>query len=116
MKQVMFHSAVTGMTDGITRDVVVNILDTEGKATIYADHAYPAGGQNGTAQKAKVENFYTNHTAIGGQAWDWGYAILDQSGYNIGIDFENTTKDTYNLNSLLWNLNDGEIPTLKVQE
>ena len=113
---VPFCAAVTGMTDGATRDVVVNVLDTEGKATIYADHAYPVGGQNGTSQKATVENFYTNHTAIGGQSWDWGYAILDQSGYNIGIDFENTKKDTYNLNNLLWNLNDGEIPTLKVQE
>lgn len=113
---VPFCAAVTGMTNGKTRDVVVNVLDTEGKATIYADHAYPAGGQNGTDQPAKVENFYTNHTAIGGQAWDWGYAILDQSGYTTGIDFATAKKDTYNLNSLLWTINDGEIPTLIVQE
>lgn len=113
---VPFCAAVTGTTTGITRDVVVNVLDTEGKATIYADHAYPVGGQNGTSQNLKVENFYTNHTAIGGQAWDWGYAVLDQSGYTTGIDFATAKKDTYNLNTLVWTLNDGQIPTLIVQE
>ncbi len=114
---VPFCAAVTGMIKGTTRDVVVNVLDTVGKSTIYADHAYPVGGYDAsTPQTFTVENFYTNHTAIGGQVWDWGYAVLDQTGYTSGIDFSLAKKETYNLNTNIWALNDGEIPTLKVQE
>ncbi len=113
-----FNSAIAGVGSGDIYDTVVNIVAGDGQATIYADYAYPTGGGEknpNVAQTIDVRNLYTNTTVIGGQYWEWGSAVRDQSGYHIGIDFASSKKETYALNENIWNLADNEMPTLKVQ-
>jgi hypothetical protein len=118
---VPFVAGVAGVAkeNGRFNDIVVNVADTVGKATIYADTAYPAGGPSainaGAAktQSFSFKNFYTNSNVAGGQPWDWGSTVLDQSGYTKGIDWANCKASTYALNPALWNLADNAMPTLK---
>lgn len=110
-------SAISGMMEGLVRDVVVQVEDNEGKHTIYADVAYPTGGTGATDKynQGVFTNFYTNQAAsnVGGEDWDWGVRKPDLSGYSVNIDFENTKASFYDLNEYLWNLYDNQVPTLK---
>ena len=112
-----FNAVIAGSGSAIINDCVVNIVDgCEGYLTIYADFAYPAEGQGVQGYNSPsitVNGLYTNTTVIGGQQWDWGLAVMDQSGYCAGLNFDSTSKDTYKLNDLVWNLEDNQMPTLK---
>ncbi len=108
-----FVAGVYGTGDPVVRDCVVEIKDTAGMATIYADTCYPGGGfSSDHPKKGEVTNFYTNSTVVGGQLWDWGAPITDLSGYRTGIDFTNSKKGIYQLNTKVWNLVDNQKPTL----
>lgn len=108
-----FVAGIYGTGDPVVRDCVVEIKDTAGKATIYADTCYPGGGFSSEhAKKGEVTNFYTNSTVVGGQLWDWGAPITDLSGYHTGIDFANSKKESYQLNTNVWNIVDNQKPTL----
>ena len=113
---VAFNAALVGVVKGPSRlhDLVINVADTEGKATIYADTAYPAGA--GSAQTFEIDNLYTNTTVVGGQAWDWGNIVSDMSGYYTGINFASKKASFYHLNSRLWDVQDNKMPTLIVRD
>ncbi len=113
---VAFNAALVGVAKegGRFHDLVVDVEDNAGKATVYADTAYPAGRIG--AQTFKFDNLYTNSTVVGGQVWDWGDAVGDLSGYYTGIAYAGKEASFYHLNPKLWNLEDGVKPTLKVRE
>ena len=113
---VAFNAALVGVAKegGRFHDLVIEVADNEGKATCYADTAYPAGKVG--AQTFKFDNLYTNSTVVGGQTWDWGDAVSDLSGYYTGINFAGQDASLYRLNPTLWNLESGVKPTLKVRE
>lgn len=114
-----FVAAIAGVIkeSGIIHNVVVNVANTVGKSTVYADTAYPAGGAGTSAQSAQtfsISGLYTNTTVVGGQTWEWGGPVQDMSGYTVDIDFGSATADTYStLNPALWNLADSTLPSLK---
>lgn len=113
---VAFNAALVGVVKEGARlhDLVINVADTEGKATIYADTAYPAGA--GSAQTFEIDNLYTNTTVVGGQHWDWGNIVADMSGYYTGINFESKKASFYHLNSRIWDVEDNKMPTLIVRD
>ncbi len=110
-------SAISGMMEGLVRDVVVEVADNEGKHTIYADVAYPTGGTNATDlyNKGQFRNFYTNQALanVGGEDWDWGARKPNLAEYSVNINFATTKANYYDLNETLWNLVDNQVPTLK---
>lgn len=114
-----FCAAVSGTFNGQMNNVVVNVLNegeaAYGFASMYADVAYPTGGQNYTTKQTfKIDNFYTTSTIVGGQRWDWGEMVHDMTGYKTGIDFSSSkASDFSTLPSTIWNVQDGAMPTLK---
>lgn len=117
---VPFCAGIVGIAKEKSKyiDIVVNVQDTEGKATVYADTAYPVGGGGLNAgaasdQSFKFQNIYTNTTVVGGQMWDWGNAVIDTSDYTSGMSWaDSKADDYYTLSPLVWNLADGQVPTL----
>lgn len=116
-----FCSAMVGvMKDGSTyRNIVVNVDQTNagGASTIFADVAYPAGGEAGlksqNEQTFSVENFFTNSSVCYGSVWDWGSSVEDKSGYTVSLDWSTTAVTTYdNLDTHIWKLEQGKMPDL----
>jgi len=117
-----FNSAFVGIYKEATtyRNIVVNVnTDPEaGYKTIFADVAYPAGGAQGlsaqTSQTFSVQGFYTNSTIYAGSVWEWGGPVEDDSGYSVGISWNNSVASSYGqLDPQVWNLTDGAKPSLK---
>lgn len=117
-----FCSAFIGIFKESTsyRNIVVDIATApeDGYKTIFADVAYPAGGSAGlsaqTQQSFSVSGFYTNSTTLYGSVWEWGSPVEDQSGYTTGINWSNTSAETYTaLDANVWTLAAGAKPTLK---
>ena len=111
-----FNGVIAGSGSATITDCIINVLGE--KATIYADFAYPAEGQGLAGYNApsiKINGLYTNSTVVGGQQWDWGLAVMDQSGYVTGLDFATASKDSYKLNDVIWNVENNQMPTLKTQ-
>lgn len=124
-----FGGTIAGVLkeSAVLENCVVSVTG-EGKDVHMAFATYPAGGhtsdgtQSGFAasdQTFTCKGLYTSQSAAlaYGSAWEWGGPIEDKTGIHCGLNFLTAAKSTYSdLDESIWNLQDNQMPTLKVTE
>lgn len=111
-----FTAALCGVIQSgakVINDVVS--VTGEGQGAAMAIAAYPEG--KGNAQSFTVNGVYTNQTDAStfGSDWDWGGTISSAKNVVTNLIFASTKASVYKtLNENVWNLQDNQMPTLKL--